>query len=206
MKSESQSAKRVKVIKLVYGIPHYRVPIFRRLSENPDMDFIVCAGQDTSKPGGSNVVSAAELGITKGVNWRRVDSRLLKLPLLKDFEWQPEVVKIAWKEDFDVLLVIGQMSVSNCLARLICRLRGIPVVEWTIGARGPRRGLKWMFLRAHGWIAGAHLLYGAFARDFFVQHGFSEEEVFVVRNSLDDDEQVRVREKLTSEDLRRSRE
>ncbi len=207
MKQDGTLPQRVKVVKLMWWIPHFRAPIFRRLSQNPHLDFVVCAGDSTRGLAGEKIAaSAAETGSTKGIHWRPLASHCLGGPLLKNYEWQPEAVKIAWKEEMDVLICHGNQSLSNWLVRAICRMRRIPLIEWTQGIRGPERGLKWAVRKFYLKWANAQLLYGTFARDFFASHGFKNEELFVVHNSLDYERQVSIRERLTPEDSRQTRE
>jgi hypothetical protein len=117
---------RPKIIKLIWWIPHYRVPVFRRLSQNPDLDFTVCAGDNSLNFGGEKVASASDVGSADGVNWRRLDSRRLKMPPFRRYEWQPEAVRIAWRDDIDAVISLGNKSLSNWLVR--CRSRQEPLV------------------------------------------------------------------------------
>lgn len=198
--------KRVKVAKMIWLIPHYRVPIFRRLSQNPNMDFTIYAGDNTQLIGGAKVASASEVGEIEGVNWSCLESHRIKGPLFKDYEWQPGAVKVIWKEDFDAVICFGNKSLSNWLIRIICKLRDIPIIEWSHGVLRPESGLKWAFRKFYMKWAKAHLMYGNFARDFYITHGFKDEEVFVVYNSLDYDKQVAIRESITDDDIRQTRE
>ena len=194
-----------KVVHFIWWIPHYRVPIFHRLSQNSHLDFTVCAGDNTNVWRGAKIASASDVGMSEGINWRRLESRRIKCPLFRDFEWQPEAIKIAWKEDVDVVITLGYQSISNILLRIICRLRGIPVIEWTLGVKRPERGLRWLIRKFYYKSATAFLLYGEFARDFFISRGFKKEQIFVVHNSLDHDRQVVVRERIGPDQIERCR-
>ena len=205
MADSGESDRQLKVVLLAWGIPHYRVPIYRRLSRNPHLDFCVWAGDDTRAPGGAKVASARELGIGRQIRWRRLRSHRVTGRVFRDYEWQPEAIGLAWRQDIDVLISFGNKSFSNWLVRVVCRIRRIPIVEWSQGLKAPERGLKWAFRRFYMRWAKALLLYGDMARDFFVEHGFVADEVFVVRNSLDHDRQVALRERLTEEEIGQTR-
>ncbi|HEG42725.1 MAG TPA: glycosyltransferase, partial [Phycisphaerales bacterium] len=193
--------RKIKVAHFIWWIPHYRVPIFRRLSQNSYIDFEVCAGDNTDIPGGAKVASANEVGNIEGVNWRHLKSRRFKGPLFKDFEWQPEAVKIVLKEDIDIVISLGYLSLSNILVRIICKLRGIPVIEWSQGVKCHEKGIRWFVRKLYFKFASAFLLYGDFARVFFVSHGFSNHQTFVVYNSLNHQEQVEIREQISQSDI-----
>ncbi|MGD1041785.1 MAG: glycosyltransferase [Sedimentisphaerales bacterium] len=197
--------RKPKIIHFIWWIPHYRVPIFRRLSQNTNFNFEVCAGDNTNIGGGAKIASASEIGKIEGVNWRRLESRRIKGPLFKDFEWQPEAVKIALKEDIDVVISFGYQSLSNLLVRIICFFRRIPVIEWTQGVKRSECGLRWLVRKFYYKWATAFLLYGEFARDFFVSRGFKKEQIFVVHNSLDHDRQVAVRERIGPDQIEQCR-
>jgi len=203
MNRDDAGSCRVRVIKLIWWVPHYRVPIFRRLCQNPHLDFTICAGDDNLVPGGARVASAEDVGRLRGINWRRLRrSRRLRWFPFRDYEWQPEAVWIAWREDFDVLITLGNKSISNWLARFICRLRGIPSFEWTQGLKGPDGWPRWLLRRLHLAWANGFLLYGRFATDFFAAHGIDRRRLFTVHNSLEHGLQTELRKRLTADDLR----
>ncbi|MCK4794620.1 MAG: hypothetical protein KAV87_63405, partial [Desulfobacteraceae bacterium] len=163
MRNSRESYHRVKVLKLIWSIPHYRVPIFRRLSQHPYLDFTVCAGDSSKVFDGAQLATGREVGDMSGVNWRLVKSSRIRFPLFNNYEWQGEAIKIVWKENPDVVICFGIKSLSNWLVRAICRLRGIPVIEWGQGIRTAERGLKWAVRKFYNKWAKAHLLYAKFA-------------------------------------------
>jgi glycosyltransferase involved in cell wall biosynthesis len=89
--------------------------------------------------------------------------------------------------------------------RLICRLRGIPVLDWYIGVKRPESGLKWTLRRFYYKWSAAQLLYGEHARNFYIHHGFRSDRIFVVRNSLDHDRQVKIRAAITQDQVQQTR-
>lgn len=149
--------------------------------------------------GGMKLACAHDVQRAEGINWRRIRSSYLKGPVLKILEWQPEAVKIVLREDVDVVISHGLFSLSNLLVRVICRLRGIPVIEWTLGLKTEERGLRWFLANLYYRQAAAFLFYGKFARDFFVRHGYDPTKLFIVYNSLDHEKQVVVRQSVTEQ-------
>ena len=195
---------RVKLKMLIWSIPSYRAAIYRRLSQNRNLDFEVCAGANTRTIDGAKVPSAVDVGCNTGIKWRRLEARRLRW--FRNYEWQPEAVKMAWRDDIDAIIVQGNKSLSNWLVLLLCKLRGIPVIDWSMGVRGPESRLKWSIRRLLLRWPDAHLLYGSFARDFYVQHGFREDRVSVIHNSLDYERQAAIRKALTTEQIRKVRQ
>ena len=192
-----------KVLLVMWSIPHYRMPIFSRLTRNPTIDFIVAAGEDITMYDGSKVVGPTE-DEASTLNWRRIVSKRLRWPLRK-WEWQPEAVKMVMSGEFDCVIVFGNRSLSNYLVKLICAMRRIPVMEWSQGVLVRERGLKRILRNLYMRQADALLLYGDFARDFFIEQGFAPERVHAVHNSLDYDRQVAIRESLDPRDIERTR-
>lgn len=197
--------QRVKLVMLMWWIPHYRAPIFRRLSKSPQLDFVVWAGNNRTMFHGQEVATAQDAGVADGINWRPVRSHRFRRWPLRDFEWQPEALKLAWRQDVDVLMIHGIKSLSNWLVRVICKLRRIPLVEWTHGAIRPPPPWKWRVRKFYMKWADAFLLYGQYACDFFVAQGFDARRVFRINNSLDYDKQVTIRDALTEDTLRETR-
>lgn len=205
MSKDETPRRKPRVIHAIWWIPHYRSSIFRQMSQNKDIDFHVVAGDDTEVWKGAKIASAEEAGKMDGIKWKKVKSVHVKGPILNGYEWQPETVKMVWKEDIDAVIGLGFKSLSNWLIAIICRLRGIPYLDWSIGVMGPERRLKWWCRKLYLKLANAHLLYGHFARDWYASHGFKPEQLFLIHNSLNHAEQVRIRESLTEDDIKATR-
>ena len=195
-----------RIIHMIWSIPYYRAPIFQLLSQNENFYFEICSGDDNTLYDGAKVASATEVETDLKMNWRKLKSSRIKWPIFRNFEWQPEAIRIACRENIDVVITLGYQSLSNILVRFICCLRGIPVIEWTQGVIKHERGLRWLIRKLYYKFAKAFLLYGDFAKDFFASHGFDEKCLFVVHNSLNHSRQVEIREKLKEEDIRKFRE
>lgn len=200
------SPRRVKVVMLMWWIPHYRAPIFRQLSQSPQLDFVVWAGNNRLMFNGQEVATAQDAGVADGINWRPVRSHRFRRWPLRDFEWQPETIKLAWREDIDVLIIHGIKSLSNWIVRVICKLRRIPLVEWSHGVVRPMPRWKWRVRKLYMKWADAFLFYGQYACDRFVAEGFAAERIFRINNSLDYEKQVAIRDSLTEDMIRETRE
>lgn len=197
--------KKAKIAHIIWWIPHYRVSIFRRLCQHQGMDFTVYAGDNTQVVGGNCVASANEVGEMEGIKWKQLKSVRIKHWPFKDYEWQPEAVKLVLTEDLDAVIFLGGHSLSNILAKFICRFRGIKVIDWGMGVRGPEKKIKWFFRKLQGKLAQARLIYGKFASDWYIQNGFKKERVFTVRNSLNYEEHLKIRKYLSKDNIQEIR-
>lgn len=193
---------KLKIMHFIWWIPHYRSAIFRMLSQNPFFDFEVIAGNNSRTWGGGVVTSAEEAGKRKGIKWRYVKSKRIRGPIFRDYEWQAESIKIVLHEKPDAVICLGNKSLSNFIIRFICRARKIPLIEWSHGIRAPEASWKWL-LRKYMYIlwADASLLYGVYARDWYISHGINKKSLFVVNNSLDYEKQVLIRNEIKQQEI-----
>ena len=196
---------RPRVMLFVWSIPHYRAALYRRLSQNPAIHFTVCTGQDASVHGGGKVALADDLQQDAGIRRRAIRSQRLRGPLFRGWEWQPEALRIVWRERPDAVITFGTRSLSNWLVRVVCKMRGVPLLDWGQGVKGPESGLKWFLRRVYLDTADAVLLYGTWARDYFVSRGMDARKIFVVRNSLDHETQVGFRDSIGDEEISATR-
>jgi glycosyltransferase involved in cell wall biosynthesis len=207
MKKSETENRKPKVVHIIWWIPHYRSGVFQKLCNSCSMDFTIVAGDNSEVTKGVKIDSAEDAGKLENIKWRKVLSRHLKGPLFKGWEWQPETVKMVLKEDIDAVIALGSVkSLSNWLVALICRLRGIPYIDWSIGVMGPEKKLKWWIRKCYLKLAKAHLLYGSWARNWYLEHGFKNEQMFLVHNSLNYSEQVVIRNRITEKDIQLIRE
>lgn len=194
---EVQKPDRIpRVMLFVWSIPHYRAALYRRLSQNRQIEFTVVTGRDSSVYGGGKVALTDELKSGGGIRRREVRSRRVR-----GMEWQPEAPGIVWRERPDAVITFGTRSLTNWVLRIVCGLRGIPILDWGQGAKEPQGGLKWLLRRIYLDSADAVLLYGTWARDHFVAKGMDPRRIVVVRNSLDHEAQVRLRESISPDEV-----
>jgi len=195
----------IKVVHFRAVIEHYRVPILRRLSKIPGIDFTVYAGDNRKSFHEQQVATARDVGKTEGIQWKKIKSFWTRWPVL--MFWQPGAIKAALKEPMDAAIFsLPFRSLSGILVRLICYIRGIPVVEWEQIVTHRKRGLKIQCKML--WYRKAHAIlpYGKFARNYLLKQGFQKNRIFVVGNSLDYEVQIAVRKALTEKDQKACRE
>ncbi len=187
---------------------HYREPIMRELMRSPEergnvqYTFV----SDTACPMHSlklvdPALASAPSG-KGGLRWRFLRTRWLWGPLY----WQHGVMRLCWARDFDVLIVLGNVTgISNWLLAPLARLFGKRVLWWTHGLIKPRsprhRALSSLLARlAHGL-----LVYGHGGRRNLAAQGVDERNLYVVYNSLDHPAQVALRGTLDADLLLHTR-
>ena len=187
----------------VWSIVHYREAVYRKLCSTPGLQLTICAGTNSSTfyTGGS-IALADNLA---GIDHRVIRSVRLKGPFLRGWEWQGEAVRLAWREKVDAMICFGPVSLSNWLVRLVCRLRGIPLLEWSIGVKKPEKGIRWAYRKFYMACANALMLYGRWSAEYCISRGFSRDRVFVIHNSLDHGRQVELRNSISDEEIEQVR-
>ncbi|HOK96188.1 MAG TPA: glycosyltransferase family 4 protein [Anaerohalosphaeraceae bacterium] len=164
------------------------------------MTFEVCAGSNSNIGGGKRLACVVKPEQAEGIRWC-----LLRSYRLGRWEWQPGAVWKMLKESPDAVICHGFFCLSNWIVRLICKLRRIPVLDWTQGVKRPEKGIRWWLADLYYRQADAILFYGNFARDYFIKKGYPAKKLFVVYNSLDYDTQKLVLESITPEAAARCR-
>lgn len=196
-----------KVIHVTWSIPHYRAAIFRRLSQNPNMNFVICADNSSEGWKGEKIATAAVADESKQINWHKIKLTRIKFPLFRSYEWQPEAITYVIKHKPDVVIVHGiTKALSNWILVPLCKVMRIPIIDWTQGVRGPEKPLKWMLRRLLAKSFDAHMFYGEWAKNWYASHSFKMEQLFVIRNSLDYDKQLQIRESISQSDIENVRQ
>lgn len=194
------AGKRVAVA--YHYLAHYREAVFACLSRNDTRHRYEIFADRTSNldtmltidPARSNSVDPAGT-----LNWRFIRNIWLTPSIL----WQTGTVKLALKNDHDVLILLGNMQfISTWLAAGLGRLRGKRILMWTHGVLREERGLRGAIRRNFYRLAHGLLLYGHRARDILISQGFDGRNLYVVYNSLDTAEQLRVLHDLKPEAVR----
>jgi len=113
--------------------------------------------------------------------------------------FQQGLVKQAVRRDVDCIIYLGNYQwPMTWLSALMARMTGKRVLFWTHGWIQRERGLKQLIRNTFYKLAHGLLLYGNAAKEIGISSGFSPENLYVIYNSLDYDNQVRVRSETTS--------
>ncbi len=175
-------------VALVYIVCYrYRVPIFRRLTEHPDVNVKIFVGSGIP---GTKTVNAENLSgldveimptLTKRMKSTDREVGLLLNPTLP---WR------LWRYHPDVLLVQGGEPFNNLLMLLYATLFRKPIVWWSLGEiRGQKYSrLGRMYRAVVQFIerrATAYLGFSSVAIDYFLRMGYAPRRCFNLVNVVD---------------------
>ena len=168
--------------------PLYRAGIYRKMDEDPDLEFDFLAGEESV--GGIALMDIRPLGGFRGYlhNIYRKGGKLV---------WQKGAIRRAFSKRYDAYILTGNPGIrSNWIIALVARLLGRPVYLWSHGLHGDEQGLKLRKNMAWFRLAGHLLLYGERPRRLLLQQGYPDRRMAVIYNSLDYDKQAAIRERI----------
>ena len=187
---EKESSKRSNVCGIFNFAPHYRLPIYKLMSDELGIDFYFCN----------------KLPYTDSI--KKIDYSLL--PTFKK-----EVIlgklrgRRRWKgmlslifQPYDIYIITpDHRNITQCLFLLLCKLMGKKVVAWWHGvAPGYQgKGRDWKEKRFFYNLFAGNFIYGDKAREYMDEIKFPAKNKLTIYNSLDYDAAVEKRkEPLTS--------
>ena len=182
----------IKVVLVHRVLPHWRVPVFRRLAAHPGFDFVALHGSDFP---GTKTVNGSDLSgfqhremFTIRLVSKITGEREITFPLWPTLPWH------LWRERPDVIFAEGGsnlVSVFLLVATALC-LR-VPVLWWTLGEiphPGPLSVSQRIFRALVRFLerrCTAYLGFSSMARAYFERCGYPKEEQFVAVNCVDTD-------------------
>lgn len=187
----SSSGRRLRVVLVYRVLFHWRVPVFRRLAAEPDIDFIALHGADFP---GTKVVSGKDL---TGFRSRRLAT--LRVPVPEptapvQMPLFPSLPLHLARLRPDVILTEGGSNLANnVLVFLYAWLSRTPVVWWTLGelpSTGSLSRSQRLFrsiVRAMERRSAALLGYSSLATRYFDRQGYPREKQFKAVNCVDTD-------------------
>lgn len=175
-------------IALIYNYAqHYRTNIFTLLDQNWDIDFYF----------GDKYLDVKKMDYTLLRN--RVTE--VKNIYIGPFGWQTGIIRLALKK-YNTFIMLGEpMVISSWITLILARLMGKKVYFWTHGWYGRETTFKRLIKKVFFGLANGCFLYGHYARNLMIQNGFSSQKLTVIHNSLMYDEQLKIRDSLSSSDI-----
>jgi glycosyltransferase involved in cell wall biosynthesis len=192
-------------VAIIDGIAaHYRLSLFQKLSQQTDTVYSIFASLEPLNGIKCIDPNLAVLPVSEGgLNWTFIDN----LIIFKRIFWQYNVVKIAARSDFEILIFPGECQIfSTWISVAISKFRGRKVVFWGHGSYGNEKTFKKYFRKLFNKLPDAYLLYNERARDLLIKEGIKEEKLFLINNSLNHDSHLKIRNSLTKEAINQFKE
>jgi glycosyltransferase involved in cell wall biosynthesis len=176
-------------------VPEYRRRFYELLAQRPGVEYVVFWGRHPARL----LASPPAPGPYRfpNIRVRNVELRLGR----RAFLYQSLVRTVAFG-DFDAVVVGARLRVlSNLLVATLLKVRRRPVIFWGHGLDQPGdvgAGMEWILGlggRAKSWMVrrgDGYLAYTEGGRRRLIASGLSADRVFVVRNTLDTEEQARL--------------
>ena len=183
----TNSLRRKKCLIVYHFFAHYRQHLMHHLMQHYNWDFEMVSSVDAEAGIKGIEPALSRIPIKKGgLNWSFVKN-LHVLGRHLPFLWQRGLLKRLNKNDYDVVIFLGNMYFLSTWAafRKLRRLNK-PILLWTHGFLGkdiyPLRFLRNVFYRQ----ADAFLLYGNRAKELMLQFkGYDKKLLKVIYNSID---------------------
>ena len=173
--------KSIYVFSNIY--PKYRKGIWDRLHEDENHNISFFFSHKTTD-------NVATVSIEKeySENNQKAFKKIDNIFLYKWLIWQKGVLSRTF-DSVSVVIFLGEMTVvSTWIASFILRLRGVKVLFWGF----PKLFLRKMFLR----LANHNLVYEERAKKLMTEHGFEQNKISVVYNSINYEQQLSLFQKL----------
>lgn len=170
-----------------YG-PHYRDAIYSKIDKelNYDMYF------GHKVPG-----RIKKIDVSTYTNYKKD----LKNVFIKNLYWQRGAIRIVFKP-YTNYIMDGELSgVTTWIVMILAKLSGKKVYLWSHGWYERDGKVKSFFRKLFFGLSHKVLLYSDYAKQLMINHGFNEEKLVGIYNSLDYDTQKKVRDKLTYTDV-----
>lgn len=194
-------------VAIVYHyLAHYRQPIFNLLVTQPPNkpQYYIYSGIETDRPLRTIDPEVRFLSPeTGGLRWTIIKNYWF----LKYFLWQAGLINLALNRKINTIIYLGQMYfISTWISAIIAKIMGKRVLMWSHGYIKEENNIKGFIRKIFYKLADGMLLYGERAKTIMINKGFKPQDLYLVYNSLNYDEQVIVRNNITSEIIKERRE
>lgn len=192
------SPKKLRIALLYPYAPHYRLPIFRELMDDPEIQYTLIS--DTKSRVGIRCIDPllAERPVSDGgIDWLFIKN----LWLYKEvFLWQFGALKRLRGNNFDGVVFHGNIYIlSTWIALVYCKMVKMKVFMWTHGVATSKTGIVWALRKIFYRASDVVMLYGNRAREVMISNGMEREKLTVIYNSVDNSTQIKLRSGITAE-------
>lgn len=164
--------------------PIYRQSIFKLMDSELNCDFFIT----NWKTSPLKQMDYSVLGGFRG-SGRRIN-------LFKGFFWQTNTLNLIFKPYRLYILAGDPFSVSTWLILLFAKFFGKKTFLWSHGWYGRENKIKEVVKKGFFKLSTKVLLYGDYARNLMIDEGFTPEKLVCIYNSLDYEEQIKIRRSL----------
>ena len=186
----------MKTAIVYHFFPHYREGVLRELERHSEHQFVLAGDRDTT----DSTIRAARTPAS--MEYVVCPCR----PLPGGATWQSGLIQLARRPDIDTIIYLGCPEfASTWVSAAVARLSGKRVLYWTHGWTRRDKFFRSLAKRAFFRLAHSLLLYGNIAKKLGMECRFPEERMHVIYNSLNYDQQSRIRDGIGPEELRNVR-
>ena len=172
---------------MIYNFaPSYREAIFKLIDQEYDCDWYFGNNETDIKGLDLSVLQRTQL---------LKNHVIFRYPLY----YQKGVLSLLWKKEYTTYFMLGDLfCLSTWLMGLLAWLfyPKKRIYFWSHGWYGKEQGLKRWLKKIFFSLADGTFLYGNHAKNLMLKEGFSEDRLYVIRNSLAHEKQIIVRRKL----------
>ncbi|MBD1431818.1 glycosyltransferase [Sphingobacterium sp. DN00404] len=169
--------------------PHYRTEIYKKMSEEFECDFFFGTSGD------GKIEKMDYVLITTNVK------ELSTIKLFRSINWISNSINLCFQKYKNYIITGEPHCLSSWVILLINRLLGKRTYLWTHGWYGNESVGKKILKKLYFTLGSKILLYGNYAKELMIKEGFDPRKLVVVYNSLNYDDQINIRQRLTNTNI-----
>ena len=169
--------------------PHYRFPIYKKMSETFPIDFYI--GDRAGTP-------LKTFDYNKLNNYKRT---LKRIDLFGAWYWQKGILCLAFKPYQKYIITGEPFNLSAWILLLLLILLRKESIAWTHGWYGRESGVKKIIKKVFFRLFSKIMCYNDYSAKLMVEQGFDSKRIFVIGNSLDSEKQKVIREQLSPTEI-----
>lgn len=155
-------------------LPHYRYGVFTELGRSVTTQYLYAADR------------VERTGSIKSLSADDVPRLSLRNRYLARVLWQSGLIPNLIRHRYHAVIFLADVTyLSTWVAASLLRLRGTPVLFWTIGWHRPEGGVKRLARLSFYRLADQLLLYGRSERDIGEELGYPPDRMTVIGNSVE---------------------
>lgn len=180
--------KNNKVCCIYNYAQHYRQGIFALMDQELDCDFYF----------GDKYLDIKKMDYSVLHNFKK---ELKNIHIIGPLYWQKGVVSLAFAPYSHYIILGDYFCLSTWILLILTKLSPKKTLVWTHGWYGDENYVKKTLKRIFFFFSNCFLLYGDYARDLMIKAQFDGKKLFCIYNSLDYDNQLKIRSSLVLSDI-----